>query len=299
MEYFDTHAHYDDEHFDEDREQIFNKIYKAGVTKCINIGCNIESSKKSIELAKKYNFIYAMCGIHPNEISNSKKDILKDIDEIRNIVLDTIEGKNVIECVYDKDYKKDKSSIIYDEDCKNEKKDVEVKNKKFIVAIGEIGLDYHYPGYDKELQQFAFIEQIKLANELNLPIAIHTRDAIDDTIAIIRKYKVINGGILHCCPFNRELVKHGLENGYYIAFGGSSTFKNAKNACEIVNMVPNDKILIETDSPYLAPEPYRGKRNDSSKLKYVVQKLAEFREVEPEMVAKTTYENANRLFFHI
>lgn len=268
MEYFDTHAHYDDEQFDEDREQVLNKIYEAGVTKCINVGCSIETSKKSIELAKKYDFIYAMCGIHPSEISNSEKDILKDVEEIRKLVLDA-RGNNGFN---------------------------NGSRKKLVVAIGEIGLDYHYQGFDKDMQQYAFIEQIKLANELNLPIAIHTRDAIDDTIAILRQYKVNNGGILHCCPFNRELVKHGLENGFHIAFGGTSTFKNSKNACEIVNMVPDDKILIETDCPYLAPEPLRGTRNDSSNLKYVVKKLAEFRDVEPEQIAKLTYENASKLF---
>jgi TatD DNase family protein len=280
VEFFDTHAHYDDEHFDEDREQVLNKIYEAGVTKCVNVGCSIETSKNSIELAKKCNFVYAMCGIHPSEISNSEAGILKDIQEIKKIVLEN-------NCVSHND----------EDNLKDSKKEYD-REKQLVVAIGEIGLDYHYEGFDKELQKFAFIEQIKLANELNLPIAIHTRDAIDDTIAILREHKVIRGGILHCCPFNRELVKHGLENGFHIAFGGTSTFKNSKNACEIVNMVPDDKILIETDSPYLAPEPYRGTRNDSSNLKFVVQKLAEFRGITPEQMAKITYENACRFFFN-
>ena len=164
------------------------------------------------------------------------------------------------------------------------------------MQFGEIGLDYHYEGFDKKMQQIAFIKQIDLANELGLPIAVHTRDAIDDTIQILRNYKFKNSGILHCCPFNRELVKHGLENDLYIAFGGTCTFKNSKNAREIINMVPKDKILIETDSPYLAPEPLRGTRNDSSNLKYVVQKIAEFINCTPEEVAKFTYENALKLF---
>ena len=257
MEIFDTHAHYDDEHFDEDREDVLKKIYNEGVTKCINIGCSIETSKKSIEIANSHDFIYATCGIHPSEIENTEKEIVKDIEEIKQLIL----------------------------------------NNKKVVAIGEIGLDYHYEGYSKELQQFAFIKQIELANELDLPISIHTRDAIDDTISILKKYKIKKGGILHCCPFNRELVKHGLEQGLHIAFGGTSTFKNARNAEEIVLMVPDDKILIETDSPYLAPEPLRGTRNDSSNLKYVVQKLAEFRNSTSEEIAKITYDNAWKLFF--
>lgn len=177
----------------------------------------------------------------------------------------------------------------------SEIKELAINNKK-VVAIGEIGLDYHWRQDNKGLQKTAFLKQIELANELKMPISIHTRDSIDDTIAIIRSKKIECGGVLHCCPFNRELVKHGLEQGLHIAFGGTSTFKNSKNAKEIVNMVPDDRILIETDSPYLAPEPNRGKRNDSSNLKYVVQKLAEFRGKEPEFIAKITYDNAVKLF---
>ena len=174
-------------------------------------------------------------------------------------------------------------------------KELATKNNK-VVAIGEIGLDYYWKQDNKELQKQAFIKQIELANELKLPVSIHTRDAIDDMIAIIRKHKIEYGGVLHCCPFNRELVKHGLENGLYIGFGGTSTFKNSKNAEEIINMVPEDRILIETDSPYLSPEPKRGTRNDSSNLKYVVEKLAEYREIEHQQMAKITYINATRLF---
>ena len=168
-------------------------------------------------------------------------------------------------------------------------------NKK-VVGIGEIGLDYHWNKDNIELQKKAFIEQINIANELNLPISIHTRDAIDDTIEIIRKCKVNKNGVLHCCPFNRELVKQGLQAGYYIAFGGTSTFKNSKNANEIIEMVPIDKILVETDSPYLAPEPLRGTRNDSRNLKYVIAKLADVKKVSKDEIAKATYLNACKLF---
>ena len=256
MEYFDTHAHYDDSKFDNDRDEVINKIYKSGVTRCINIGCNIETSEKSVEIAKNYDFIYAMCGIHPSEVPQTEEKLWKDINEIKKIV---------------------------------------TSNHK-VVAIGEIGLDYHYEGFDKKMQQIAFIKQIELANELKLPIAVHTRDAIDDTIKILRNYKFENKGILHCCPFNRELVKHGLENNLYIAFGGTVTFKNSKNAEEIIKMVPKDRILIETDCPYLAPEPFRGKRNDSSNLKYIVEKIADFLDCTPEEVAEFTYKNALELF---
>ncbi len=256
MEYFDTHAHYDDEKFEGDREEVLNKIYNAGVTKCINMGCDFKSSEKAIEIAKGHKFIFAAVGLHPEEIPQDEEEMLKTISQIKGLA---------------------------------------TQNKK-VVAIGEIGLDYYWRQDNKELQKEAFIKQIELANELKLPVSIHTRDAIDDMIAIIRKNKIEYGGVLHCCPFNRELVKHAIENGLYIGFGGTSTFKSSKNAKEILNMVPEDRILIETDSPYLSPEPKRGTRNDSSNLKYVVQKLAEYKEIEPEQMANITYENAKRLF---
>lgn len=256
MEYFDTHAHYDDNQFNEDRENMLKGLASFGVTKCINIGCDIASSRKTLELAKNYDFVYAAIGIHPSDIAKTKEEIDKQIEKIKNLAKD---------------------------------------NKK-VVAIGEIGLDYHWHNDNKEEQKYAFIKQIELANELGIPISIHTRDAIDDTINIIKNISIKNSGVLHCCPFNRELVKHGLNSGLYIAFGGTCTFKNAKGANEIINMVPLDRILIETDSPYLSPDPLRGKRNNSANLKYVVEKIANTREIKPEEIAKITYENAMRLF---
>ena len=256
MEYFDTHSHYDDDKFIEDREEVLEKIFNAGVTRCINMGCDIESSQKAVEIANTHDFIYAAVGLHPEEIPHLEEELWKTILQI---------------------------------------KDLAIQNKK-VVAIGEIGLDYYWNKENKELQKQAFIRQIELANELKLPVSIHTRDAIDDMISIIRNYKIENRGVLHCCPFNRELVKHGVENGLYIGFGGTSTFKNSRNAKEIVNMVPDDRILIETDSPYLSPEPKRGTRNDSSNLQFIVEKLAEYKNMEPEKMAKLTYENAKKLF---
>lgn len=256
MKYFDTHAHYDDEKFEGDREEVLNKIYNAGVTKCINMGCDIKSSEKAIEIANNHKFIYAAVGLHPEEIPQNEEEMLKTISQIKELA---------------------------------------IQNNK-VIAIGEIGLDYYWRQDNKELQKEAFIKQIEFANELKLPVSIHTRDAIDDMIAIIRKCKIEYGGVMHCSPFNRELVRHAIENGLYIGFGGTSTFKSSKNAKEILNMVPEDRILIETDSPYLSPEPKRGTRNDSSNLKYVVEKLAEYKELNPEEIAKITYENAKRLF---
>ncbi len=257
MEIFDSHAHYDDDKFNDDRENVINSLKEAGVTKVINIGCDIATSNNSIELANKYDFFYAAVGIHPSDIEKSIESIENQINIVKNLA---------------------------------------ISNKK-VVAIGEIGLDYYWDKENQKLQKEAFIKQIELANELGLPISIHTRDAIDDTIDVIKnKVQIKNSGVLHCCPFNRELVKHGLDAGLYIAFGGTCTFKNAKNADEIIKMVPEDKMLIETDSPYLAPDPIRGTRNDSRNLKFIVKKLANVKGITEEEIAKITYQNAEMLF---
>lgn len=258
MELFDSHSHYNDEKFNEDREQIIKETYEAGVTKFVCAGYNIDSSLFSLEMSKKYEFIYSICGISPNDIPQSEQQLWKDIDEISQIV------KN--------------------------------NNSKKLVAIGEIGLDYYWNKENKDLQKQAFIKQIELANELELPIVIHSRDASVDTLDIIRNNKVKKAGIFHCCQLNQELVRQDLELGYYISFAGPITFKNSKNAPEIIKMVPMDRILIETDSPYLSPEPNRGKRNDCRNVKYVAQKIADVKGITIEEVAQKTYENAMRIF---
>ena len=258
MEFFDSHSHYNDKRFNEDRERIIKETYEAGVTKFVCAGYNIESSLFSLEISKKYEFIYSICGISPNDIPQSEQQLWKDIAEISKIVKEN-------------------------------------KSKK-LVAIGEIGLDYYWNKENKELQKQAFIKQIELANELELPIVIHSRDASVDTIDIIRNNKVKKAGIFHCCQLNQELVRQALELGYYISFAGPITFKNSKNAPEIIKMVPMDRILIETDSPYLSPEPNRGKRNDCRNVRYVAQKIADVKGLTVEEVAQKTYENAIRIF---
>lgn len=259
MEFFDSHSHYNDEKFSEDREEIIQSTYKDGITKFVCAGYNIESSLFSIELSKKYEFIYSICGISPNDIPQSEQQLWKDIDQISNII-------------------------------------EQEKNNKKIVAIGEIGLDYYWNKENKELQKQAFIKQIELANELNLPIVIHSRDASVDTIDIIKNNKVNKCGIFHCCQLNQEMIRQALELGYYISFAGSITFKNSKNAPDVIKKVPLDRILIETDSPYLTPEPHRGKRNDCRNVKFVAQKIADIKEISIKDIAKITYENAMRIF---
>ena len=164
------------------------------------------------------------------------------------------------------------------------------------MAVGEIGLDYHWNMENKELQKYAFIKQIELANELDLPIQIHTREAVMDTLEILKNNKVSNGGIFHCCPLNRELVREGLKLGFYISFAGPITFKNSRNAEEIIKMVPDDKFLVETDSPYLAPEPKRGTRNDPRNVKYIIEKIAKEKEKTFEEIEDISYVNAKRIF---
>ena len=252
MELFDSHAHYNDEKFEEDREEILKEIYRSGVTKLVNAGYSLESSKSTIQIANSHDFIYSTVGISPNDIADYKKEDLKEIENL-------------------------------------------AKSPK-VVAIGEIGLDYYWNKENKDLQKEVFISQIEIANKLNLPIDIHTREAVYDTLEILKNNNCNKKGIFHCCPFNVDLVREGLKLGFYISFAGPTTFKNSKNAPEIIKMVPLDKMLIETDSPYLSPEPFRGKRNDSRNVKYIAQKIAEVKQIPLEEVAKATYNNAEKIF---
>ena len=261
MRFFDSHAHLNDEKFDEDREELIEKIHQDEIDKFVTAGYSLKSSKKAIEIAEKYEFMYTICGISPNDIPQTEEELWKQLDEISKIIQLSSEQR-----------------------------------PKKLVAVGEIGLDYHWNQENKELQKLAFIEQIKLANKFNLPIVIHTREAVMDTLEILKQNEVMKRGIFHCCPLNRELVKEALKLGFYISFAGPVTFKNSKNADEIINMVPNDKMLIETDSPYLSPEPLRGRRNDPRNVKLTAKKIADVKGMPLEEVAEITYNNAIRIF---
>ena len=188
--------------------------------------------------------------------------------------------------------------MIFGNNIKEEIKELEqlCKTNKKVVAIGEIGLDYYWNKENKDLQKQWFEAQIKLANDLDLPIVIHSRDASQDTISILEQNKVKQKGIFHCCQLNQELVKGALRLGFYVSFAGTITYKNSKNAEEIIKMVPMDKILIETDSPYLAPEPLRGTRNNSINVKLIAQKIAQIKSISLEEVAKATYKNTKNVF---
>ena len=262
MNLFDSHAHYNDEKFDKDRDEIIKETLENNVSNFIVAGYSIESSKKAIEIAKKYDKAYAIVGISPNDLDeiSTQIDIDNSINELEKLVL----ASNV--------------------------------DSKKVVAIGEIGLDYYWTKDNKNIQQEMFIKQIELANKLNLPIVIHTRDAVNDTIKILKENPVFKKGIFHCCPLNRELVKEGLKLGFYISLSGVITFKNAKNADEIINMIPEEKLLIETDSPYLSPEPVRGTRNNCMNVKYVAEKIAHAKGRTLREISEITNKNAKKIF---
>ena len=252
MELFDSHSHYNDEKFDNDRDEMIKNIYENGVTKAVVVGYNAQTSKQAVEIANKYNFLYATCGISPNDIEDFDNQIM-NIEKL-------------------------------------------LQNKK-IVAIGEIGLDYYWGKDKKEEQKEIFIKQIKMANKYNLPIVIHSRDAVSDTIDILKnKAKCNKTGVFHCCQQNIEFIREGLKLGYYISFAGPITFKNSKNTEEIIKNIPIEKLLIETDCPYLSPEPVRGTRNNSKNLIYIAQKIANAKQIPVQEVAKITYKNAMKIY---
>ncbi len=250
---FDTHAHYDDNKFDEDRDLLLKELHQNGVAYILNASASLESLDANIALAGKYDFIYIALGIHPEYADKMHEGIL---DRIRLLS----------------------------------------KNKK-VVAIGEIGLDYYYGDPPREIQRECFERQIELAKELKFPIIIHDRDAHEDTVKIIKKTKASEvGGIFHCFSGSTEMAMDMLDYNFHISIGGVVTFKNAKKVVEVVKAVPLDKLLVETDCPYLAPEPFRGKRNNSGYLTHTIDKIAEIKGISSQEVADATLSNAKKLF---
>lgn len=247
---FDSHAHYTDKAFNDDRENMLGSLTESGICGVINCGADIESSVFSLELAKEYPFIYAACGIHPEEVDNLPENY---IEILRGLL-------------------------------KNEK----------CIAVGEIGLDYYWRKDNKELQKKVFEEQLRLAKELDLPVIIHDREAHEDTLDILKKYKP--KGVLHCFSGSVETAKEILKLGMYIGFGGALTFKNARKAVEVAEMLPIERLLLETDCPYMAPVPMRGKRNNSTYIPYVAEKVAEIKGINFQEVLDITNENARNLF---
>ena len=252
---FDTHAHYDDEAFDEDREELLESLQPNGIEKVVNVCASIDGLQNTVALMEKYPFVYGAVGVHPDDADKMTQETL---DEIRRL-----------------------------------------SHLDKMVAIGEIGLDYywHKEKEEHEIQQKMFRAQLDIAREEKMPFMIHSRDAAEDTLNIIREYMNggMYGGIIHCFSYSKEIAAEYLKMGLYLGIGGVVTFENAKKLKEVVKYAPLSQIVLETDSPYLAPKPNRGKRNSSLNLPYVVRMIAELKEVTEEEVISVTRENARTL----
>lgn len=247
---FDTHAHYNDKAFNEDRANLLDSFSESGILGVINCGTNIEESKKSIQLAENYDFVYCAVGFHPEDINTANENYLSEIKE-----------------------------LAMHEKC---------------VAIGEIGLDYYWVKDNKEEQKRFFTEQLALANELSLPVIIHSRDAHADTLEILKKH--MPKGVLHCFSGSVEVMNEALKLGLYIGLGGAVTFKNARVPLEVAKSVPLERLLLETDCPYMTPVPFRGKRNQSTYISYVAEKIAEVKNLTKEEILTAANNNARNLF---
>ena len=249
---FDSHAHYDDKAFEADRDELLSKLFATDVCGIINVGCNMETSKLSVELAQKYPLIWSSVGIHPHETENIPENYLDNL--------------------------------------------AAYLNHRKTVAIGEIGLDYHYDFSPREAQKMLFEEQLSLAKELDVPVIIHDREAHADTLELLKKYRP--KGVVHCFSGSVEMSEEIIKLGMYIGLGGAVTFKNAKNPVLVAKAAPLDRILLETDCPYMAPVPHRGTRCDSSMIKFTAEKITIERGISADELFKATNENAQQLFFN-
>ncbi len=255
---FETHAHYDDRQFDGDREELLCAVHESGVHPIVNVGASIDSTKTTLELAEKYDYIYAAVGVHPDDVEQLNEDTFAWLRE------QTAHEKTV--------------------------------------AVGEIGLDYHWheePEH-RALQRYWFGRQMELARETGLPIIVHSREAAEDTMQVMKEHRAEElTGIIHCYSYSKELALAFVKMGYYIGIGGVVTFKNARKLVETAQAVPLERIVLETDCPYMAPEPHRGKRNDSRNIAYVIDKIAAIKGVSAQEVERVTEDNAYRLFGRI
>ena len=252
MPIFDTHAHYDADRFDSDRDELLSAMPGVGVGLVLDPGCDLPSSHAAAELAERYPHVYAAVGVHPEDCDGFQDG---DLTELRQLL-----------------------------------------ERPKVVAIGEIGLDYYWEeNPPREFQQQVFRRQLALARELQLPVIVHDREAHADTLSIVREFPDVTG-VFHCFSGSPEMAQELLKLGWYLGFDGPVTYKNARRAPEVAAVTPLDRMLIETDSPYMTPVPYRGKRNDSGYVRLVAEKLAEWKGVAPEEMARLTTENGKRLF---
>ena len=250
---FDSHAHYDDEAFDPDREALLSGMNQAGISHIVNVGASLEGVQATVELTEAYPFLYGAVGVHPDHVGSLDEEKLAWMRSL----------------------------------C----------DRKKIVAVGEIGLDYYWDKESHDLQKTWFVRQLHMAQDAGLPVIIHSREAAKDTFDILKaEHSGKTGGVIHCYSYSPEMAKEYIAMGYYIGIGGVVTFKNAKKLVETAKEIPLERILVETDSPYLCPEPNRGKRNDSSQIRYVIDKIAAIRGILPEEVEKQTEINARNMY---
>lgn len=251
--FIDTHAHYDDNAFDQDRETLLSGLKDKGVDIIVNCGQDIETSKKCVALAEKYDFVYATVGFHPHEASKYSPDAMEEIKRLAG--------------------------------------------HKKVVAIGETGLDYHYDFSPRDRQKQVFREHIRLARKISKPIVVHDREAHQDTLDILQEEKAEECGcLIHCYSGSREMAKIIMKRDYFVSIGGAVTFKNARHIIEALEVIPLEKILLETDCPYMTPVPYRGKRNDSELIPFTAKKIAELKSVSLDSVFEITRKNAKDFF---
>ena len=250
---FDTHCHLDDEKFDADREDVLRRMLQSGVGLCVSVGSDIASSRRCLDLAHKYQCVYAAVGVHPHEAKDAQKGYLNELD-----------------------------LMLRETKC---------------VALGEIGLDYYYDHSPRDVQKRVLEEQMALAFRRDMPVIYHVRDAHGDMLEILHKHEGrLPRGVIHCCSASAEMVQEYLKLGLYISFAGPVTFKNANKLLDVAQYVPSDRILVETDSPYLAPVPMRGRRNEPTYVQYVAQRIAELRGISAEAMAELATRNTCRLY---
>lgn len=249
---FETHAHYDDEQFDLDREKLLASMAAGGVGTIVNVSATFESCARVVDMVQRYPFMYAAVGVHPDEVGVLDEERFRQMEQLLS---------------------RDK-----------------------VVAVGEIGLDYYWDNESHDLQKFWFVRQLELARRHSLPVLIHSREAAADTMEVMKEHGRGLNGVIHCFSYSKEMALEYVKMGYYIGVGGVITFKNARKLKEVVEAVPLSSIVLETDCPYLAPVPYRGKRNHSLYLTYVAEAIAELKQVPVREVICQTEQNAKALY---
>lgn len=250
---FDTHAHYDDDAFDDDREILLAGMQEQGIEHIVNVGASLTSCRQTLALIGQYDFMYGAIGVHPSESA--------ELDE---------------------------ESFAWLSQAAREKK---------VVAVGEIGLDYYWEEPEHDIQKKWFVRQLELAREIKLPVIIHSREAAQDTLEIMKEHHAEEiGGVIHCYSYSLEMAKEYEKMGFYFGIGGVLTFQNAKKLREVVEYLPLERIVLETDCPYLSPVPNRGKRNSSLNLRYVAEKIAEIKNISYDVIIEETEKNAKKLY---